>query len=138
MIDKEQMDEEKPVSLIGSLVCQTFCDLIMVMWNANSVNEVKYENLVERCVRRPTELRMYGMQKNSGKLFLHEDLWNRSSCGLSFVKELCFPKVRSSCKLRAECVAEKLSMCIRNEDRHTESHVKNVVMSVSGGFEERD
>ena len=50
MIDKEQMGEEKPVSLIGSLVCQTFCDLIMVMWNANSVNEVKYENLVERCV----------------------------------------------------------------------------------------
>ena len=53
------MGGEKPVSLIGSLVCQTFCGLTMVMWNANAVNEVKYENLLERCVRRPEELRMY-------------------------------------------------------------------------------
>ena len=30
----------------------------------------------------------------------------------------------------AECVTEKLSVCICNEDRHTESSVKNVVMSV--------
>ena len=137
MIDKEQMGEEKPVSLIGSLMCQTFCDLIMVMWNANSVNEVKYENLVERCVRRPTEVRMYGMQRNSGKLFLHEDVWNRWSRGLSFVKEICFPKRRSCCKLRAECVTEKLSMCICNEDTHRESREERRDECI-WRFEERD
>ena len=50
-VDEEQMDEEKPASLIGSPLCRTFCDLIMVMRNANGVGEVKYESLVKRCVK---------------------------------------------------------------------------------------
>ena len=73
MVDKEQMGGEKPVSLTGSPMCQTVCDLIVVMWNANAVSEVKKKNLVERCVRRPEGLRKYGTQRNAGKLFLHED-----------------------------------------------------------------
>ena len=31
MVDKEQMGEEKPVSLIGSPMCQTFFDLFVVI-----------------------------------------------------------------------------------------------------------
>ena len=48
--DMEQTSGEKPVLLTGSPMCQTFCDLIMVMWNVNAVSEVEYDNLVERCV----------------------------------------------------------------------------------------
>ena len=53
LIDKKQMGGDMPVSLIGSPTCQSFCDLTTVMWNANAVNKIKYENLLERCVRRP-------------------------------------------------------------------------------------
>ena len=76
MVDKEQVGVKKPVSLIGSPMCQTFCDLIMVMRNANGVSEVKYENLVERCVRRPEGKGMHEIQRNAGRLLLHENLWD--------------------------------------------------------------
>ena len=55
IVDKGQIGEEKPVSSLGSPVCQTFCDLIMLIRDANGVNKVKYENLVERCVKHPEE-----------------------------------------------------------------------------------
>ena len=66
MVDEERMGGEKAMLLVDSPMCQTFCDLIMVMWNANAVSEVKYENLVERCE----------VQRNARRLFLHEDLWD--------------------------------------------------------------
>ena len=55
MVDKEQMVEEKSVSSIGHPMCQTFCDSIMVMRDADGVREVKFENLVERCVKHLEE-----------------------------------------------------------------------------------
>ena len=59
MVDKEQMGEEKPVSLIGSPVCDTLCDLSMVMRDANGVSEVKNENLVEGHVKHFEQKGMY-------------------------------------------------------------------------------
>ena len=46
--------------------CQTFCDLIMLVRDANGVNEVKHDNLVERCVRRLEEKEMYELERNAG------------------------------------------------------------------------
>ena len=86
MVDNAQLGGEKPVSSIGSPVCHTFFDLIMMMRDANGVSEVKYKNLVERCVIHPEEKEMYKVLRNSGTLFLHENLWDRWSRGLSFVK----------------------------------------------------
>ena len=83
---------------------QTFCDLINVMWNANAISEDRCENLVERCVRRPEDKDMYGIQRNARGLFLHENPWDRLSRGPNFAK------------LRSECVTEKSSMCCGNRD----------------------
>ena len=89
------------MSMIGLSLCQTFYDLIMVMRDANGVSAVKCENLVERCVRRPENKGMYEIQRNAGRFFLHEDLWDRWSRGLSFAKDVCFPKGGSCSKLSA-------------------------------------
>ena len=125
VVDEEQMGGEKPVLLIGSPMCQTFCDLIMVMWNAHAVGEVKYENSWRRCASRPEEEGMYGIQRIAGGLFLHENPWDRWSREPSFAKEVCFPKGGSCCKLRSRCVTEKLSMCCCSKDGQTESSVMN-------------
>ena len=77
MVDKDQMGGQKPVSSIGSRMCQAFCDLIMMMRYANGVSQVKCKNLVERCVRRSEEKEMYEIQRNAGGLFLHGYLWGR-------------------------------------------------------------
>ena len=51
-VEKDQMCGEKPVSVIGSPMCQTFCGVIMKMTRAaNRVSEVKCKNLGEQCVR---------------------------------------------------------------------------------------
>ena len=84
----------------------------MVMRNANAVIEVKHENLLGRCVRRPEELRMYVAEERMKVVLVTKILWNRWSRGLSFAKEMCFPKGGSCCKLRSECVTEKLSVCV--------------------------
>ena len=129
MVDKQHMGGEKPVSSIGSLQCPTFCDLTMVMRNANGVSEVKYENLVERCVRCPEEKGMYEIQRNAGGLLFHEDLWDRRSRGLSFVKDMfLFRKRGSCCKLRSERVTEESSLCCCRKDEQTNIHVKSVVI----------
>ena len=86
MADKEQMGEEKPVSSIGSSMCQTFFDLIMLIQDANGVSEVK--NLVERCVKHPEEKGMHEIQSNARGSFLHGNLSDRWSRGLSFAKEM--------------------------------------------------
>ena len=85
MVDKEQMGGEKSVSLIGSPMCQTVCDLIVVMWNANAVSEVKNENLVERCVRRPEGLRMYGCRGMQESCSCTRTRWSH---GLNFAKDM--------------------------------------------------
>ena len=127
MVDEGQMGGEKPVASIGSPMCQAFCD----------VSEVKCKDLMERCLKHPEEQ----VPRNSGRLFLRENLWDRRSRGLSFVKEmserpdvremeieLCrsqstmwLPKNGSRSKSRSECVTEELSMCCCNEDRQTQS-----------------
>ena len=60
----------------------------MLMRDANGVSEVKYVNLVERCVKHHEDQRMYEIQRNAGRLFLYENLWDRWSRGLSFVNEV--------------------------------------------------
>ena len=64
MVDNEQLGGEKPVSSIGSPVCHTFCDLIMMMRDANGVSEVKFKN------KHSEEKEMYKVLKNSGTCFL--------------------------------------------------------------------
>ena len=133
MVDKEQMCEEKPVSLIGSH-CQTFCDPIMVMRDASGVSEVKYKNLMKRRVRRPDEKRMYEIQRKAGRLFLHGDLWDRWSRGLSFAREMCFPKRGTCCNLRSVCVIEDSSTVCCSKDGQTKVHVKNFMKIVFRGL----
>ena len=88
MVDKEHTGGENPVSSIVSPMFPAFCYLILVMRSASGVCEVKYENFVERCVKYPEEKRMYKVLRNAGRVFLHENLWNRWSRGLSFVEEM--------------------------------------------------
>ena len=83
MVDKEHTGGEKPVSLIGCPVYQTFFDLIMMMRDANGVGEVKNKNLLERCVKHTEEKEKNEIQKNAGRVFLHGSPWDRWSCGLS-------------------------------------------------------
>ena len=58
-----------------------------MMRDANRVSEVKYKNFVEQCVRHLEKKEMCQVLGNAGKLFLHENLWDRRSRGLSFVKK---------------------------------------------------
>ena len=155
VVEKNQMGGEKPVSLIGSPMCQTFCGAIMTMMrDADRVGEVKYKNFVEQCVRHLEKTEMCQVLGNAGKLFLHENLWDRWSRGLSFVKgmaksddvhktksELCrsqlamwSPRRGGSCfKSKSEYVTEELGMCSRNKEKRTKIHVKNVMMMVLRG-----
>ena len=68
MVDNKQMGEGKPMSLVGSPMCQTFCGAITVMRDANGVSEVQCGTLVERCVKHPEEKGMDGVQRNAGRL----------------------------------------------------------------------
>ena len=77
---------------------------------------------------------MCEIQKNAGRLYSLEDLWDRWSRGPNSAKEMRFPKRVYCCKLRTDCVTKKLSMCCCSEDGQTKSHVKNVVMNVSRGL----
>ena len=100
---------------------------MMMMRNANRVSEVN-------AIISWSDVRNIP-GRNAGRLFfLRETLWDRWSRGLNFAREMCFPKGGSCCKLRSECVTEKLSVCCCNEDGQTKSHVKNVVMLVSRGL----
>ena len=124
-----------------------------MMRNANIVSEVKYKNFVEQCVKRPEEKGMYEIQRNEGRSFLHENLWNRWSRGLSFVKktegvgmrrtknELCryqstmrSTRTGSCLKSKAEYLTEELGMCCCNKEKRTKIHVKNVMMMVLRGL----
>ena len=148
------MGGEKQELLIGSPMCQTFRGVITTMMrDANRVSEVKYRNFVEQCVKRPEAKGMYEIQRE-GRLFLHENLWNRWSRGLIFVKKMaegvgmrgtknelcrsqstmCSPRTRSNLKSRSEYVTEELGMCCCNKEKRTKIHVKNVMMMVLGGL----
>ena len=85
-------------------------------------------------------------------VFLHENLWNRVSRGLSFVEEMperhgvretnselcrsqlavCLPKKGSCFKSKSECVIEELSTCCCNEDGQAKSRVINFVIVFRG------
>ena len=155
VVEKNQMGGEKPVLLIGSPMCQTFCGVITtMMWDAARVSEVKYKNFVEQCVRHPEEKEMCQVLGNAGRLFLHENLWNRLSRGLSFIKKMaegvgmrktkselcrsqlamCSPRTRSYLKSKSEYVIEELGMCCGNKEKRTKIHVKNVMMMVLRGL----
>ena len=141
------MGGEKPVLLIGSPMFQTFCGVITTMMrDANRVSEVKYKNFVEQCVRH--------LPGNAGRLFLHENLWDRWSRGLSFVKKMaesddmhkmkselcrphstiCFPRTGSCFKSKSEYVTEEFGMCCCNKEKRTKIHVKNGMVMVLRGL----
>ena len=147
VVEKNQIGGETPVLLIGSPMCQTFCGVITTMMrDANRVSEVKYKKFVEHCVRH--------LLGNAGRLFLHENLWDRWSRGLSFVKKMaesdgmhktksklcrsqstmCSPRTRSCFKSKSEYVAEELGMFCCDNEKWTKIHVKNVVMMVLRGL----
>ena len=119
------------------------------------MSKVKYDILVQRCVRHPEEKGMCQVLGHAGRLFLHEDLWDRWSRGPSFamkmsdgahVREtrselcrrsqstLCLPMKASCVKPISESAIEELSVCCCNEDGQARDHVRNVVMNVSGGL----
>ena len=135
-VEKNQMGGEKPVLLMGSPKCQTFRGVVTTMMrDANIVSEVKYKNFVEQCVRH--------LSGNAGVLLLHENLWNRWSRGLSFVKKMaegvgmrrtkielcrsqsimCSSRTGSCLKSKAEYVTEELGMCCCNKEKRTKIHV---------------
>ena len=126
--------------------------------DANIVSEVNYKRIWWNTVS--DILRKWGCAKcwtNAGELFLHEDLWDRWSRGLSFAMKMsegpdvretqcelcrfqstmCFPEKGSCVKSRAECAIEELSMCCCNVDGQARDHVKNVVMNASGGLKRK-
>ena len=125
-----------------------------MMRNSNRVSEVKYKNFVEQCVRHLEEKEVCQVPGNAGRLFLHENQWDRWSRGLSFAmkmsegpdvretqSELCRSQLAmwssrtGSCfKSKSEYVTEELSMCCCNKDERTETHVKNVMLKVFRGL----
>ena len=147
VVEKNQMGGEKPVLLIGSPMCQTFCGVITTMMrDANRVSEVKRKTFVRQCVRH--------LPGNAGRLFLHENLWDRWSRGLSFVKKMaesdgmhkakselcrpqptmCSPRTGSCFKSKSVYVTEELGMCCCNKEKRTKIHVKNVMMMMLRGL----
>ena len=110
------------------------------------MSEVKYKNFVEQCVRH--------LPGNAGRLFLHENLWDTWSRGLSFVKKMaesdgmrrtksdvcrsqstmCSPRTGSCFKSKSEYVTEELGMCCCNKEKRTKIHVKNVMMMEHRGL----
>ena len=100
VVEKNQMGGEKLMLLIGSPTC---CIIMIksqnvverharrtgrLMRNANRVSEVKHKNFVEQCVRHPEEKEMCQVLGNAGRWFLHGNLWDRWSRGLSFAKKM--------------------------------------------------
>ena len=163
VVKKNQMGGVKPVLLLGSpMRCIIAIKSQKVVErrikrpgrNANRVSEVNYKNFVEQCVRHPEEKKMYQVPGNVGKLFLHENLWDRWSRGLSFVKEmtrsndlhkttseLCraqllmwSPRIGSCFKSKSEYITGELSMCCGNNDEQTKTHVKNVMLMAFRGL----
>ena len=57
-------------------MCCSLDKLIELMRVTGKLDEVKHKSLLERCVRHLRfGFRMKEMQRNAGRLFLHEDLW---------------------------------------------------------------
>ena len=96
MEDDEQMKEverlvmeEELVLLIVSPMCRSFSKLIKLTRVAGGLNEVKHKDLLERCVRHLRFcFRMYEVQRDAGRLFLHEHPWTTWSWDISSVTEL--------------------------------------------------
>ena len=64
--------EEEPVLLIGSM-CRYFDKMIELTRVADTLDQVKHKYLLERCVRHLRLcFRMYEVQRNAGRMFLHE------------------------------------------------------------------
>ena len=83
MEDVEQMKEverriieEELVLLIGSLMCRSFGKWIELLPVAGELNEVKHKDPLYHCARHHRFcFRMYEVQRNAGRLFLHESPW---------------------------------------------------------------
>ena len=87
---EQRVRDEEPAFLIGSPKCRAFSTLIELTRVASKLSEVKYRNLVERCIKRLKFcFRMYETQRNAGRLFLPEHPWDAWSRGLSFVEGWC-------------------------------------------------
>ena len=65
------------------------------------VGEVKYKNFVEQCLRHLEKKEMCQVLGSAGKPFLHENLWDRWSRGLGFVKKMA--EVMGCTKRRVSC-----------------------------------
>ena len=135
-------------------MCRAYSTLIELT-QAGKPSEVSRKNLVEHCV---THLkfcfRMYERQRNAGRLFLQEHLWDAWSRVLSFVKELAemdsvhktkgdlcrFHLATNSIekgswfRSNSECIIEELSMRCYNRDGQAKSHMKNFAISVLKGM----
>ena len=71
VVEKNQMCGKKPVLLIGSPMCQTFCGVITTMMrDANRVSEVKHKNFVEQCVKHllGNARRFFLLEKSVGQV----------------------------------------------------------------------
>ena len=120
-----------------------------MMRDANRVGEVKNKNF-----EHLEEKEMCQVPGNAGRLFLHENLWDKWSRGLSFTMKMskgpdvrqsqselcqsqltmCSPRRGSCFESKPEYTTEELSMCCCNKDERTKAHVKNVMLMVSRGL----
>ena len=171
MAEKNQIGEEKPVLLISSPVCcitmiksqnvvgktckmsrRTGCDHDDDAGCKQS-EQSQVQNFVQQCARHLEEQEICPVPGNAGRLFLHQNLWDRWSRGLSFAmkmsdgpdvgetqRELCryhlamsSPRRGSCFESKSEYVTEELSMCCCNKDERTKTHVNNVMLMFSRG-----
>ena len=115
---------------------------------------MKYKNFVEQCVRHLEEKGMCQVPGNAGRLFLHENLWDRWSRGPRFAMKMsedpdvretqielcrsqltmCSPSTGSCFESKSEYVTEELGKCCCNKEKRTKIHVKNVMMMVLRGL----
>ena len=67
---------------------------------------------------------------------MHENLWDRWSRGLSFVKEMT--RIDDVHKTKSELCRAQLTMCSPkcccNKDERTKTHVKNIMLMVFRGL----
>ena len=94
--DEEKMKEierrvvgEEPVWLIGSPMCRSFIKLIDLTRVTGRLDAVKHKDPLERCVGHLRFcFKMYEVQRNAGRMFVHETPWTTWSWDLSFLEEL--------------------------------------------------
>ena len=104
MDDEEQevewrVRDEEPVLLLGSPMCRAFSTLIELTTATCKLGEVRFRNLVERCVRHLRFcFRMYETQRSAGRLFTVMDKQRTARRWTYSVKSIGSTEVGVTCE----------------------------------------